>query len=150
MKAIEFELQNTDERWVNFNDYKGKKLILFFYPKANTSGCTQEAIMFKDSYDEFKNLGFEILGVSKDSIKANKKFKDNNELPYDLLSDIDTKLVTEYDIYKEKSMYGKKYMGVIRTTLIIDENQDIVKRYDKVKIKGHIEEILDFIKTEMK
>lgn len=149
MKAKNFQLPNTDEKVVKLSDYKGKKLIIFFYPKASTSGCTQEAVMFKENYEELKKLGFEVLGISKDSIKANKKFKENNELPYDLLSDVDTKVVTEYDLYKEKSMYGKKYMGVIRTTIIIDEKQNIVKRYDKVKVKGHIEEILDFIKSEM-
>lgn len=146
MKAIDFELINTEGKLVKLSDYIGNKVVLFFYPKANTSGCTQEALMFKEEYNNFKKLGIEILGISKDEVKLNKKFKEDNELPYDLLSDTETTVCKAYDVYKEKSMYGRKYMGIVRTTIIINESQEIIKRYDNVKIKGHTEEIIKFLK----
>lgn len=145
MKAIDFKLKNTNDKEFTLDSFKNKKLVIFFYPKANTSGCTNEALNFKEKYDEFLKRGYDVIGISKDKIKANKKFKDQYDFPFELLSDETTEICQKYQVYKEKSMYGRKYMGVERTTFILDENKNIVKRFDKVKIKNHVDDVLNFI-----
>ncbi len=145
-KASELSIENTDSEIVSLADFQGKKLVLFFYPKANTSGCTNEALDFKERYDDFRQLGVEVVGISKDSIKANKNFKEKYDLPFLLLSDVDTKVSEAYGVYKEKSMYGKKYMGIVRSTFVIDAKSNIIREFINVKVKNHAQEVLDFVK----
>lgn len=129
---------------MSLGDYEGKTLVLFFYPKANTSGCTTEALDFKELYPDFQKLDVEVVGISKDSVKANKNFKEKYDLPFLLLSDVETKVSEAYGVYKEKSMYGKKYMGIVRSTFVIDAKSNLVKEFINVKVKGHAQEVLDY------
>lgn len=140
---------------MSLSNYKGRIVVLFFYPKANSSGCTTEALDFKERYEDFRKLGAEVVGISKDSVKANKNFKEKYDLPFLLLSDVETKVSEAYGVYKEKSMYGKKYMGIVRSTFVIDAESNIAKEFINVKVKGHAQEVLDFVegmtmKTEYK
>lgn len=140
---------------MSLSNYKGRIVVLFFYPKANSSGCTTEALDFKERYENFQKLGAEVVGISKDSVKANKNFKEKYDLPFLLLSDVETKVSEAYGVYKEKSMYGKKYMGIVRSTFVIDAESNIAKEFINVKVKGHAQEVLDFVegmtmKTEYK
>jgi len=123
-------------------DYKGKKLVLYFYPKDNTSGCTAEACNLRDNFAEFRKRGIEILGVSPDSETSHQKFIAKHDLPFSLLVDTDHKLATDYGVWKEKSMYGRKYFGIVRTTFIIDEKGKIENIIEKVNTKAHAEQIL--------
>lgn len=133
----------TDEGPRSLADYHGKRLVLYFYPKDDTSGCTSEAHQFRDEYLRFTVNKAEILGVSKDSIASHEKFRAKHSLPFPLLSDADGAVCEAYGAWKEKSMYGKKYMGIERSTFLIDENGTVVKVWRKVKVSGHIKEILD-------
>ena len=142
-KAPAFTLPNEKGKNVSLKDFEGKKVVLYFYPKDMTSGCTQEACDFRDSHPDFKKIKAVILGVSVDSINSHKKFTDKYELPFTLLSDEDKKVVAKYGVWKEKSMYGRKYMGIERTTVIIDEKGKVQKIFPKVKVNGHVEEVLD-------
>ena len=117
-------------------------MILYFYPKDNTSGCTLEAKAFRDHLEDFKKLGYAVLGVSRDSIKKHCNFRDKNELNFPLLSDEEEKVVNLYGVLKEKSMYGRKYMGIERSTFIIDEKGNLVKEYRKVKAASHVNDLL--------
>lgn len=148
-KAPSFTALDSTGKKVSLTDFKGKKVVLYFYPKDMTSGCTQEACDFRDSHPDFKKLNAVILGVSIDSIQSHQKFSSKYELPFTLLSDEKKEIVEKYGVWKEKSMYGKKYMGIERTTFIIDENGKIENIFPKVKVAGHIDEILKSIK-EMK
>lgn len=132
----------TDEGPVKLDDYKGKRLVVYFYPKDDTSGCTSEAHQFRDEYLRFTVNNCEILGVSKDSIASHEKFRAKHSLPFPLASDVDGALCEAFGVWKEKSMYGKKYMGIERSTFLIDENGVLVKEWRKVKVSGHIHEIL--------
>lgn len=145
-KAPDFKLQNQDGEIISLKDLKGKKVVLYFYPKDNTSGCTKEACNFRDDFPKFKKSEAIILGVSPDSVSSHKKFADKYDLPFSLLADEDKKVVQLYDVWKEKSMYGKKYMGVERTTFIIDENGKIKQIFNKVKVDGHNEEVMKALK----
>ncbi len=127
---------------ISLKDYKGKKVVLYFYPKDMTSGCTQEACDFRDNIKKIEKKNAVIIGVSPDDNKSHNKFKDKYELPFTLLSDETKEMLNDYGVWQEKSMYGRKYMGVVRTTFIIDEKGKIEKIYEKVKVPGHIEEIL--------
>jgi len=140
-KAPAFTLINKDGEKVSLKDFKGKKLVLYFYPKDNTPGCTQEACDFRDAFPDFKNLNAAVVGISPDSPESHRKFASRHNLPFALLSDVDKKVLQKYGVWKEKSMYGRKYMGVERTTVIIDENGNVVKIFPKVKVKGHAEEV---------
>lgn len=133
----------TDEGPRSLDDYKGKRLILYFYPKDDTSGCTNEAQQFRDEYLRFTVNKAEILGVSKDSIASHEKFRAKHSLPFPLAADTDGSLCETFDVWKEKSMYGKKFMGVERSTFLIDENGNVARIWRKVKVSGHIKEILD-------
>lgn len=141
-KASNFKLTADDGKTYSLKDFKGKKLILYFYPKDMTSGCTAEACDFRDNIKLFHKKNSVVIGVSKDNIESHKKFKSKYQLPFKLLSDENTDMLKAYHVWKEKSMYGKKYMGIERTTYIIDENGIIKEIFNKVKVKGHIEEIL--------
>lgn len=145
MKAPEFSLKADDGKTYSLKDFKGRKVVLYFYPKDNTSGCTAEACDFRDNIKIFTKKNTVILGISKDSIKSHLNFKEKYSLPFILLSDENVEILEKYEVWKEKSMYGRKYFGIERSTFIIDENSKIVKIYRKVKVKGHIEELLNSI-----
>ena len=136
-EAPDFTLQADDERQVSLKDYRGKKVVLYFYPKDGTPGCTREAIEFRDIANEFEKEGAIILGVSKDSVKSHKKFKQKHGLPFTLLSDPEGKVLDLYGVWKKKSLYGRTFMGTERTTFLIDEKGIVKKVYRKVKAKGH-------------
>ena len=136
-EAPDFTLQADDERKVSLEDYRGKKVVLYFYPKDGTPGCTREAIEFRDIAKEFEKEGAIILGVSKDSIKSHQKFKKKHELPFTLLSDPEGKVLDLYGVWKKKSIYGRTFMGTERTTFLIDEKGIVKNVYRKVKAKGH-------------
>lgn len=147
-KAPAFSLPNTDGKKVSLKDFAGKKVVLYFYPKDMTSGCTQEACDFRDSMPDFSKIDAVILGVSPDPVKMHRKFADKHELPFELLSDENKEVLEKYGVWKEKSMYGKKYMGVERTTVIIDENGKVKKIFPKVKVNGHVEAVLQSLKED--
>lgn len=144
-KAPQFTLPDSYGNKVSLKSFLGKKVVLYFYPKDMTSGCTQEACDFRDSSPDFKKLKTTVLGVSVDPVDKHKKFTEKYELPFTLLSDEDKKVVEKYGVWVEKSMYGRKYMGIVRTTFIIDESGKIQKIYPKVKVKGHVEEVINFL-----
>lgn len=144
-KAPAFTLPDSDGNKVSLKDFKGKKVVLYFYPKDNTSGCTKEACSFRDNLPDFRKLDAVILGVSPDSQKSHQKFRDKYELPFTLLSDEDKTVLEKYGVWQEKKMYGKSYMGVVRTTYVIDEGGKIIKVFPKVKVDGHTEEVLKVI-----
>jgi peroxiredoxin Q/BCP len=146
-KAPDFKLKNQDGKTLSLNDFKGKNIILYFYPKDNTSGCTKEACNFRDEFPRFKNIDAVILGVSPDSVESHKKFAEKYDLPFNLLSDESRGVLEKYGVWKEKSMYGRKYMGVERTTVIIDEYGKIKKIFPKVKVEGHNNEIIEALKN---
>lgn len=142
-KAPAFTLPNEKGKKVSLKDFEGKKVVLYFYPKDMTSGCTKEACDFRDAHPDFKKIKAVVLGISPDSIDSHKKFAEKYELPFTLLSDENKKVLEKYGVWKEKSMYGRKYMGVERTTIIIDEKGKIQKIFPKVKVKGHVDEVLE-------
>ncbi len=127
---------------IDLKELKGKKLILYFYPKDNTPGCTNEALNLKEHYDELKKSGFEVIGVSPDSEASHKKFAEKYELPFRLIPDTEKKILNDFGVWGEKKMYGKTYMGVHRTTFIIDDTGTIIKIFPKVKTKEHYEQIM--------
>lgn len=141
--------QNGNE--IKLSDYNGKKIILYFYPKDNTSGCTAEACSLRDNYSELRSLGYEVLGASIDNISSHAKFISNHKLPFPLIADVDKTLVVQMGVWGEKSMYGRKYMGTFRTTFIINENGIIDKIFTpkEIKTKTHAEQILDYLKSQV-
>lgn len=141
-KAPAFTLKNDADGDVSLKDFKGKFVVLYFYPKDDTPGCTKEACEFRDLEKKFKNKNAVILGVSADPVTAHVKFKEKYGLPFQLLSDPSKKMIEAYGVWKEKSMYGKKYMGIERTTFLIDPEGKIQKIFPKVKVDGHVEEVL--------
>jgi len=136
-EAPDFTLQADDEIEVSLSDYRGKRIVLYFYPKDGTPGCTREATEFRDLMKEFEKEDIVILGVSKDSVKSHQKFKQKHDLPFTLLSDPEGKVLDLYGVWKKKSLYGRTFMGTERTTFLIDEKGVITKIYRKVKAKGH-------------
>ncbi len=132
-KATSFQLPDQDGEMHTLEEYRGKKVILYFYPKDNTSGCTKQACGFGERYPQFKEKGAVVLGVSKDSVASHKKFQEKYGLPFTLLSDTDLVAIKAYDVWQEKKNYGKVYMGIVRTTYLIDEEGKIAKAFDKVK-----------------
>lgn len=146
-KAPTFTLLNQDGKKVSLKDFLGKKVVLYFYPKDMTSGCTKEACDFRDHINLFHNKNVVVLGVSPDSVQSHKKFQEKYGLPFDLLSDESKKISEKYGVWKEKSMYGRKYFGVERTTFIIDENGKIKKIFPRVKVNRHIKEVLQALEN---
>jgi peroxiredoxin Q/BCP len=144
-KAPSFSLKDSFGNTVSLKDFTGKKVVLYFYPKDNTSGCTKEACDFKDSFPEFNKLNAVVLGVSADSEKSHQGFSAKYNLPFTLLADPDKEVINKYDVWKEKSLYGKKYMGIERTTYVIDEKGKILKIFPKVKVEGHVDEVMKVI-----
>ena len=141
-EAPNFTLQADDGREVSLNDYRGKKVVLYFYPKDGTPGCTREAIEFKNLIEEFKKEDIVIIGVSKDSVQSHQKFKKKYELPFTLLSDPEGKVLELYGAWKERSLYGRTFMGTERTTILVDEKGIVKKIYRKVRVKGHAQTCL--------
>ena len=142
------KLQGIDidgiEKEYSLNDFKGQKVILYFYPKDNTSGCTQEACDFRDNINRLTNFAT-VIGVSPDSIKSHLKFKEKQGLNFILLSDPEHKLAETFNVWVEKSMYGRKYMGIERSTFVLDENFNIIKEWRKVKVKGHVDDVIEYL-----
>ena len=142
------KLQGIDvdgiEKEYSLNDFKGQKVILYFYPKDNTSGCTQEACDFRDNINRITSFAT-VIGVSPDTIKSHLKFKEKQSLNFILLSDPEHKLAEAFNVWVEKSMYGRKYMGIERSTFVLDENLNIIKEWRKVKVKGHVDEVIDYL-----
>lgn len=128
---------------IRLKDLRGKKVVLYFYPKDNTPGCTTESCDFRDAYAQFQAKDAVILGVSPDSVKSHDKFKQKFDLPFALISDEDHKIAEAYGVWQEKSMYGRKYMGIVRSTFVIDEKGKIAAIYDKVKVNGHALDVLE-------
>jgi len=147
MKNIKLPGLDADglEKEFSLSDFKGQKVILYFYPKDNTSGCTQEACDFRDNLNRLTNFAV-VIGVSPDSIKSHKSFKEKQNLNFILLSDSEHELSLNFEVWKEKSMYGRKYMGIERSTFILDENGNIEKEWRKVKVKGHVDEVINYLK----
>jgi len=141
-KAPYFEARNQDGRLLKLSDFQGKKLVLYFYPKDNTPTCTVEACNLRDNYTKFRQQGYEILGVSTDSEKSHQRFREKFKLPFDLLEDTGQQLVNLFDVWGEKFTFGKHYMGLKRTTFVIDENGIITDIIEDVKSKNHSEQIL--------
>ena len=146
MKSIKLQGIDVDgiEKEYSLNDFKGQKVILYFYPKDNTSGCTQEACDFRDNINRLTSFAT-VIGVSPDSIKSHLKFKEKQSLNFILLSDPEHKLAEAFNVWVEKSMYGRKYMGIERSTFVLDENLNIIKEWRKVKVKGHVDEVIDYL-----
>ena len=141
-KAPDFSLLDQDGKMHSLSQYKGKKILLYFYPKDDTPGCTTEACSFRDRLNELKKQGVQVLGVSADTEKSHKKFAEKFQLNFPLLADVDKKLIEDYGVWKQKSMFGKKYMGIDRSTFLIDKLGKIAHIWRGVKVNGHVDEIL--------
>ena len=144
-KAPDFSTTDQSGKKITLKEYRGKKVVLYFYPKDDTPGCTKEACAFRDHFAEFKQLGVEVLGVSVDTEKSHKSFAEKFKLPFTLLADTDKKIVNAYGVWGEKSMYGRKYMGTNRVTYLVNESGHIAAVFPKVKPQEHPEEILALI-----
>ncbi|MDY2986086.1 MAG: thioredoxin-dependent thiol peroxidase [Peptoniphilus sp.] len=142
VKAPEFELEDQNGKLHKLEDYRGKKVVLYFYPKDNTPGCSMQAIGFSELKDDFDKKDAVVLGVSKDSVKSHKKFEEKKDLKITILSDPELKAIEAYDVWKEKKTFGKAYMGVVRTTYVIDEEGKIIYANDKVKAKEDPQKML--------
>ncbi len=147
--APDFTLLNQNGEEISLSQYRGQKVILYFYPKDNTPGCTKQACGFAQLYPDFVKKGAVILGVSKDSVKSHKKFEEKYQLPFTLLSDSDLVAIQAYDVWKEKNMYGKKVMGVVRTTYLINEEGIIEKAYTKVKAAQNPNDMLEVLNASL-
>lgn len=143
----EFSAAMTGEKTFRLSDYKGKTLVLYFYPKDNTPGCTTEGMEFRDLYPQFQQAHAEIFGISRDSIRSHEGFKTKLALPFELISDPDETVCNLFNVMKMKSMYGKKVRGVERSTFVIDGSGKLVKEWRGVKVPGHVDEVLEFVKT---
>ena len=141
-KAPDFTLPDQNGNMHSLSEYRGKKVILYFYPKDNTAGCTKQACGFAERYPQFTEKGAVVLGISKDSVASHKKFEEKYGLPFTILSDPELVAIQAYDVWQEKKNYGKTYMGVVRTTYLIDENGKIVTAFDKVKAADNPEQML--------
>lgn len=145
-KVPAFSLPATGDRDISLADCKGKNLVLYFYPKDSTPGCTTEGQDFRDRIHTFRRRNTTILGVSRDSLKSHENFKTKQKFPFDLLSDSDEKLCKMFDVIREKNMYGRKVMGIERSTFLIDDKGVLRREWRKVKVAGHVEEVLEAIK----
>ncbi len=143
--APEFKLQDQDGNWHHLADYKGKKLVLYFYPRDNTPGCTKEACNFRDNIASFNRGNTVVIGVSADSISSHAKFHKKYELPFTLLADPEHSMLEAYGVWQEKTFMGKKHMGIVRTTFILDEDGKILEIYKKVKPEVHAQEIIKLL-----
>jgi peroxiredoxin Q/BCP len=144
--APKFTLKNQDGENISLSDFKGKAVVLYFYPKDNTPGCTTESCNFRDEFPKFGKMNAEIIGISADSVKSHKKFVDKFNLPFNLLSDESREVIDKYDVWHEKSLFGRKYMGIVRTTFIINPSGKISKIFEKVNVDGHNNEVMEALK----
>lgn len=140
--APDFTLSDADGNPVSLSDFKGQKVVLYFYPKDDTPGCTKEACAFRDAQDDYMEANAVVIGVSPDSEKSHQRFREKYDLPFLLLADPERQAIEGYDVWKEKNMYGKKYMGVERSTFIIDEDGILLEILRKVKVDGHVQSVL--------
>jgi peroxiredoxin Q/BCP len=145
-KATDLIAESTGGEF-KLSDYKGHPVVVYFYPKDNTPGCTMESQQFRDLHSKFEKAGAVVVGVSRDSIKSHQGFKSKHELPFELLSDADEKLCSHFDVIKMKNMYGKQVRGIERSTFLFDENGELVREWRKVKVDGHAEEVLNAVKA---
>lgn len=146
-RAPDFTLEDGQGNKVSLKDFAGKKIILYFYPKDSTPGCTKEACGFRDHFGEFQTEDIIVIGISKDSVKSHSNFAAKFNLPFVLLSDGEGAVCEAYGVWQLKKNYGKEYMGIVRTTYIINENGAIAKVFPKVKVEGHVEAVLEAVKT---
>ena len=146
-KVPQFSIPATGDQTIKLSELRGKNIVLYFYPKDSTPGCTLEGQDFRDNIRKFSSRNTRILGVSRDKISSHEKFKEKQKFPFDLLSDEDEKLCKLFDVIKEKNMYGKKHMGIERSTFLIDETGKLRNEWRKVKVKGHVEEVLEAVKN---
>jgi len=147
-KAVkDFSLASTGGGTFKLSDQRGKKLVVYFYPKDNTPGCTLEGADFRDRYKEFRRAGAEVVGVSRDSIKSHEGFKAKMKFPFELLSDAEEELCAQFGVIKMKNMYGKKVRGIERSTFVIDGEGRLAREWRWVKVPGHVEEVLNFVKA---
>src|ERR1700757_2841746 len=149
-KVADFTLQTDEDKTVSLSDFAGKPVVLFFYPRADTPGCTIEACGFRDSFKKLQKAGVVVLGISRDTPKAQKKFKEKYDLPYTLLADVDEKVCNQFGVMKDKNMYGKKVRGIERTTFLIGPDRKLTRIFPKVKPEAHAEEVLAAVKAEPK
>ena len=143
----DFSAAMTSDQTFKLSDYKGKNLVLYFYPKDNTPGCTTEGIQFRDLHDAFRQANTEIFGISRDSLRSHEGFKAKLAMPFELISDPDETLCTMFNVMKMKNMYGKQARGIERSTFVIDGSGTLVKEWRGVKVPGHIDEVLEFVKA---
>ncbi|UCZ54118.1 thioredoxin-dependent thiol peroxidase [Bacillus shivajii] len=146
----DFTLEANGGKEVNLSDYRGKYVVLYFYPKDMTPGCTTQACDFRDNHESFKDVDAVILGVSPDPVNRHEKFIDKHDLPFELLADEDHKVAEEFGVWKLKKNFGKEYMGIERSTFIIDKEGKLMKEWRKVRVKGHVEEALQYLREETK
>jgi len=146
----DFTLQNENDETVRLSDVRGKPVVLFFYPRADTPGCTIEACGFRDTFRKLQKAGVVVLGISRDTPKAQKKFKEKYDLPYTLLADVDEEVCNQFGVMKDKNMYGKKVRGIERTTFLIGPDGRLTRIFAKVKPEGHAEEVLAAVKADAK
>jgi len=148
-KRVEnFTLPATGNQNLSLNDFSGRNLIIYFYPKDNTSGCTREGQDFRDLHRQFTDAGADILGVSRDSVKAHENFRNKHEFSFDLLSDSEELLCRQFDVIHEKKLYGRTYMGIVRSTFLIDTEGILRQEWRKVRVAGHAQAVLDALKTQ--
>ena len=143
----DFTILITGDRKKQLSDYQGQYLVLYFYPKASTPGCTTESIEFTEHHAQFQKAGVEILGISQDSLKRQENFKAKHNFSFDLIADTEAELCNYFDVIKEKKMYGKTFMGIERSTFLIDPKGCLVQEWRKVKVKGHVEEVLAHVQN---
>jgi peroxiredoxin Q/BCP len=148
--APDFTLQSSGDRMISLKDFRGKNVVLYFYPKDMTPGCTTEACDFRDYHPEFAQLDTVVLGISPDDVKSHDKFTAKHELPFPLLADTDHQVAEAYGVWVLKKMYGREYMGIERSTFVIDRDGNIARVWPKVKVKGHVQEVLQFIKEHLR
>ena len=144
-KVKNFSAEMTGNKKFNLKEFTGKNIVLYFYPRDNTPGCTSESIDFRDKFKSFQKKNTLIFGISKDSLSSHEKFKEKFNFPFELISDPEEKVCKAFDVIKEKSMYGKKYLGIERSTFLVDSKGKLKKEWRKVKVKGHVEEVLNSI-----
>lgn len=144
----DFELPATDGQTFNLADYRGRQVLLFFYPKANTPGCTQEGKDFRDLHGEFSDAGTAVIGISRDGVRAQQNFKEKYDFPFPLLSDKEEEVCNLFGVIKEKNMYGRRVMGVERSTFLIDADGVLRREWRKVKVKGHAQEALEAVRAQ--
>jgi peroxiredoxin Q/BCP len=142
-----FNLPATQEQKINLNQFSGKRVLIYFYPKDNTPGCTQQSKDFRDHFEEFKALNTVILGVSRDTISSHEKFKAKYALPFELISDTERELCQLFDVLKEKNMFGKRAIGIVRSTFLIDETGRLVHEWRNIKVPNHVASVLEYIES---